>query len=97
MNAKEDVMLTTIDNPFNPFTNFDDWFAFDVEKGYNTCSYLDRMIVDSEAMGEPDQNFHRVSAIEDIVELNVLGIYRKVTPSSQFLASKNIFDASPLS
>lgn len=96
MNPKEDVMLTTIDNPFNPFTNFDDWFAFDLEKGYNTCSYLDRMTFDSDAMGYHDQNFHRLSAIDDIVELNVLGIYRKVTPSSKFLASEKIFEASPL-
>ena len=33
---ESEYMLTTIDNPFNPFTNFDDWYAFDTSKGYNT-------------------------------------------------------------
>lgn len=36
-------MLTTIDNPYNPHTNFDEWFAFDVSHGYNTCAYIARM------------------------------------------------------
>ena len=35
--------LTTFDNPYNPFEQFSDWFLFDVEKGYNTCAYLDRI------------------------------------------------------
>lgn len=37
--------LTTFDNPYNPFEQFSDWFLFDVEKGYNTCAYLDRMVM----------------------------------------------------
>lgn len=27
--------LTTIDNPYNPFTQFDDWFMFDIEHNYD--------------------------------------------------------------
>ena len=37
------VMLSTIDNPFNPFDDFDSWFHYDIEKGYNSCSYLARI------------------------------------------------------
>jgi hypothetical protein len=36
-------MLTTIDNPFNPFTQFDEWNAFDTQQGYYTCAYLARI------------------------------------------------------
>ena len=28
-------MLTTFDNPFDPFEQFTSWFLFDTEKGYN--------------------------------------------------------------
>ena len=37
------VMLTTTDNPYNPFKNFDEWFMYDTEKGYNSCGYLARI------------------------------------------------------
>lgn len=33
-------MLTTIDNPWSPFTNFDEWRAFDENAGYNTLGLL---------------------------------------------------------
>ena len=36
-------MLTTVDNPFDPFEQFTSWFMFDEEKGYHTCSYLGRI------------------------------------------------------
>ena len=36
-------MLTTFDNPFDPFEQFTSWFLFDVEKGYNTCGRLARI------------------------------------------------------
>lgn len=42
-------MLTTFDNPFNPFVDFSSWYMFDCEKGYNTCSRLARIAnIDSE-------------------------------------------------
>lgn len=37
------MMLSTFDNPFNPFTNFDEWLSFDLSKGYFTCALLGRV------------------------------------------------------
>lgn len=36
-------MLTTFDNPYNPFDEFTSWFMFDEEKGYHSCAYLGRI------------------------------------------------------
>lgn len=77
----EDCMLTTTDNPYNPFDDFERWFAFDIEKGYNTCAYLAR--ITNIAIDLPDNiNEEDIEAgIDEICRLNVLGIYKKVTRS----------------
>jgi len=38
-----EVMLTTLDNPFDPFDNFDEWYKIDMQFGYNTCALLARI------------------------------------------------------
>lgn len=75
MNA---VMLTTIDNPFNPFTHFDEWKTYDESKGYFTCSYLARIARTSDELSETDEELAIQQAIDEIIELNLLGIYKKV-------------------
>ncbi len=50
-----DVMLTTIDNPYNPFTQFDRWYVFDCQKGYDTCAILARISRNSDELSEADQ------------------------------------------
>lgn len=75
-------MLTTFDNPFNPFDDFKSWFQFDVEKGYNSCSILARIaqIEDDFSDEEVDAEIER--AIDLIVEKDFLNIYKKITPES---------------
>lgn len=72
------MMLTTVDNPFNPFTEFDEWFAFDRSKGYNTCCLLARVANTSEELPENLNDLIVKQAIDDIVKTNVTGLYRKV-------------------
>jgi hypothetical protein len=72
-------MLTTTDNPFNPFTQFDDWYAYDTNQGYYTLSYLARIVKTSDELSEADEDIAIESAIDEIVALNILGIYKKVT------------------
>lgn len=71
-------MLTTIDNPFNPSTEYEEWLTFDESHGYNTNSYLARVVVMSNDISEGDQVQAIDDAIDEIVRLNVLGIYKKV-------------------
>lgn len=74
-----EAMLTTTDNPFDPFTQFDDWRAFDEAKGYYTCAYLARIARTSDELSTQDEELAIESAMNEIVELNILGIYKKVT------------------
>lgn len=72
-------MLTTVDNPWDPFTQFDQWFVYDTQSGYNTAAYLARIVRSSDELSEPDQAVAIESAIDEIVYYNILGIYKKVS------------------
>ena len=74
-------MLTTFDNPFDPFEQFTSWFLFDVEKGYNTCSYLARIAKTSDQFSEQENNEEIERAIDEIIKYNPLNIYKKVKRS----------------
>jgi hypothetical protein len=81
-----EYMLTTVDNPFNPFTQFDEWFAYDERMGYHTTAFLGRVALVSNDLSEPDQALAIQQAIDQIVEENVSGMWRKVsrTTAEQF-------------
>ena len=75
-------MLTTFDNPFDPFEQFTDWFMFDVEKGYNTCSYLARIAKLTDDMSDQEVNDEIERAIDEIIKYDFMNIYKKTTKSA---------------
>lgn len=85
-------MLTTIDNPFSPFDDYDAWFAYDLRSGYNSPSYLARVVVTSEDLSETDQLLAIEQGIDEIVELNPLGIYKKVQRELKEDSDETLFD-----
>ena len=72
-------MLTTIDNPFDPFTNYDSWLNFDLEKGYNSCAYLARIARTSDQFTDEENVEEIERAINEIIKYDALNIYKKVT------------------
>lgn len=72
-------MLTTIDNPYDPFKEFDDWYNFDESKGYHSCNYLARIAKVSDELPEAEEEKAIEKAIDEIIKLNILGIYKKVS------------------
>ena len=77
MDNKE-VALTTIDNPYDPFTQFEEWYRYDEDKGYHTCSYLARKEKTSNELSDIDNESEIDKAIDDIIRLNLNGKYKKV-------------------
>jgi hypothetical protein len=71
-------MLTTIDNPWNPFTHFDEWRVYDESSGYYTLQFLARIVRSSDELSEADQSLAIEQAIDEIIQENVLGLYKKV-------------------
>lgn len=76
--SRPEYMLTTVDNPYDPFTQWDEWFAWDLAAGYGTPGLLDRIARTSDELSESDQHLAIQDAIDEIVQENVLGVFRKV-------------------
>ncbi len=74
-----EYMLTTVDNPFDPFTQFDQWFSYDPQLGYNTPALLARITILSNELSELDQFLAVQTAIDEIIKENVFGVHRKVS------------------
>jgi hypothetical protein len=74
-------MLTTIDNPYDPFTEYDDWYNYDTQAQHYTPAFLARIAHSSDDLSEEDQSLALEQTIDEIVRENVSGIYRKITKS----------------
>ncbi len=71
-------MLTTFDNPYDPFDQFIPWFLFDIEKGYYTCSYLGRIARISDQLSDAENDMEVERAIDEIIKYDFRNIYKKV-------------------
>lgn len=84
-------MLTTTDNPYDPFTQWDQWDAYDRSLGYHTTAVLARFIVSSDELPEALQSQAYEDAIDDFLEVIVTGTefkYKTVeAPRSSELAA----------
>lgn len=74
-----EVMLTTFDNPYDPFEEFTQWLLFDNEKGYGTCDYLGRIARTSDQLSQEENDEEVERAIDEIIQLDFRNIYKKVT------------------
>ena len=76
-------MLTTIDNPYDPFEQFDEWYQYDNDKGYNTCGYLDRMADLPNDLSDEEAKIATERAIDTIILNDFMHLYKKVTMTTQ--------------
>lgn len=76
--SRPEYMLTTVDNPYDPFTEWDEWFNWDSRAGYHTPGLLARIANSSTDLSDADQYVAIQVAMEEIVRENVLGVHRKV-------------------
>jgi hypothetical protein len=78
-----EYMLTTVDNPYSPVTQFNEWRNWDETKKYYTLSYLARITKTSHELSDADQAVALNQAMDEIVYENNK-LYKKVLvpPSS---------------
>lgn len=73
------VMLSLISNPFNPFTEFSDWYRFDHQEGFDTAGLLARVVSTSNEISEADQELAVEQAVDSIINNpSFAGLYKKI-------------------
>ena len=65
---EKDSMLTTFDNPFNPFTEFDRWWKEDLLLGHNCCGLLANESNVSDVSSDEVNDKAIIEAMERIVK-----------------------------
>ena len=79
MAGKEPIVaISTIDNPYDPIDQPDEWFATDIQLGHNSCNYLARIAHTSDAMTDGEKMAEVERAIDEILKYDPLHIYIKV-------------------
>ena len=76
--AKRLVWLTTVDNPWNPFTDFSEWLQFDMTFGGNTSALLAREANIPSSFTDAEAAEERERAIDAIIANDIFGEYRKI-------------------
>lgn len=77
LNERE-VMLTTVDNPWNPFTNFDEWYAYDISHGHRSCALLARFARTSNELSDADNLIAINLAIDEILKFDFEKKFKRV-------------------
>lgn len=73
----KEFLITTIDNPYNPFSEYEDWLRFDEENGYNTQNYVARVLQVKDLDDSLSEDEKLDIALESILSINQ-GLYVKV-------------------
>ena len=64
----EMCMLTTTDNPYDPFTQYEAWYRFDEDNGYHSCAFLARIARTSDQLSDKENQEEIERAINDIIK-----------------------------
>lgn len=82
MKDQSEVFITTIDNPYDYFTQFKEWLDYDRLMGYFTLEYLGRIAKLADDLSDEEEQIEIESAIDKIIEWNGK-FYKKVYKNEQ--------------
>lgn len=81
----DNAMLTTIDNPWNPFTNFTEWKEFDLVHNHNTyetLAILGSFGLLQSRLSEAEFDEHVNATMNRLIDTDPVGLFIKVWPDS---------------
>lgn len=76
MDGEHYLLPTTVDNPYNPFNDWDRWYLEDIRLGYDTCGLWARL---TPPIGELDEGSEE-EGLRLLAQYNFSGKHILVTP-----------------
>lgn len=76
--ANRKVFVTTFDNPFNYFNDFENWFAWDKKMGWNTCGIMADLTGNISNLSPEETATVIEGACKRLVSVDILGIWHLV-------------------
>ena len=73
-----DYMVTTMDNPWNPFTHYHKWLDYDSEYGYNTDQWIYILSKTSSDLVKEEMEEQIDAGVDRLLELDPFGLHVKV-------------------
>lgn len=70
--------LTTFDNPYSPYEQFEEWYQYDMDHGYNSSGLLMRLAETSSQFTDNENAYEIEKAIDRIVAADPQNIYEKL-------------------
>ena len=71
-------LLTTVDNPYDPYEEYDLWMQFDHSHGYYTDQRLGRTCIISPNCTDAENQRAINGAVDDFIRLDPNGIYKRI-------------------
>lgn len=73
-----DFMVTTMDNPWNPFTHYHEWLSYDTHHGYRTQEWLAILSRTSTDLRTEEQNELIDAGVQSLLDIDPYGLHVKV-------------------
>ena len=88
----KDVLLTTVDNPYNPHTDYYNWFIWDTAHHYNTLQKISTESYDDDSMSDEEHDEMYDLIMNEIINNDDLGIYCLIEPDDDVPIDRQRFE-----
>ena len=68
---EKSLFITTTDNPFDPSTQWEDWYYYDLSQGYCSCERLANLAKTSDELSDEVNAILLEDAIDELVENSI--------------------------
>jgi len=87
---EREVRITSIDNPYDPFDEWDKWLLFDNASGYHTCERLASITTISDQFSEEEVYDSVDDSIDELIKYGCIDKFGNIIEYKKVYKDKDI-------